>query len=120
MCLQYLGTMIELRRGTLRVAVLVLVSAVISNLGQYLWMEQRDPGARHLFLGISGVDYALFGYIWMKGLHEPEQGMILHPNSIQIMLIWLVVCMSGLMGPIANAAHFVGLAVGVAFGAFRY
>jgi GlpG protein len=120
MCLHYLGTMIELRRGTLRLAGLVLASAIISNLGQYLWMESRDPGGLHLFLGISGVAYALFGYVWMKGLHEPEQGMMLHPQSIQIMLIWLVVCMTGLMGPIGNAAHFVGLAVGVAFGVFRY
>ena len=36
--------------------------------------------------GISGVIYALFGYIWMKGLYEPEQGMILHPNTVTIML----------------------------------
>jgi GlpG protein len=119
-CLRYLGTMIEVRRGTLRLAGLVLVSAVVSNLGQYLWMERIDPGAVHAFQGMSGVGYALFGYIWMKGLHEPEQGMILHPNSITIMLLWLVLCMSGALGPIGNAAHFVGLAVGIVFGIFGY
>ena len=36
----------------------------------------------HLFGGMSGVLCGLFGYIWMKGLYEPEQGMILHPNSV--------------------------------------
>jgi len=119
-CLQYFGTMIEVRRRTLRLAGLVLVSAVLSNLGQYLWMERIDPGEIHVFRGMSGVGYALFGYIWMKGLHEPEQGMILHPNSITIMLLWLVICMTGAIGPIANAAHFVGLAVGIVFGVFGY
>ena len=35
-----------------------------------------------IFGGISGVVFGLFGYVWMKGLYEPEQGMILHPNSV--------------------------------------
>ena len=34
------------------------------------------------FLGFSGVVYALFGYVWMKGLHEPEQGMAVHPKRL--------------------------------------
>ena len=44
--------------------------------------------------------------------------MILPPNTITMMLFWLVLCMTGLMGPIANAAHVVGLLVGVIFGLF--
>ena len=114
-----LGTLIEVRRGTLRLALLVLISAIISNLAQYFWMEHTDPGEPHLFLGMSGVIYAMFGYIWMKGLYQPEHGMILHPNTISIMLLWLVLCMIGVIGPIANAAHFMGLVVGVAFGVLR-
>ena len=39
--------------------------------------------------------YGLFGYVWMKGRHEPEQGMALHPNNVSIMLFWLVLCMTG-------------------------
>ena len=114
------GTLIETRRGTLRLAVIVLVSAVLSNLGQYLYMDRADPEGLHVFGGLSGVGYALFGYLWMKGQYEPEQGMILHPNTITTMLFWLVLCMTGLVGPIANAAHVVGLLVGVAFGAMRF
>ena len=56
----------------------------------------------------------------MKGQYEPEQGMILHPNTITMMLFWLVLCMTGMVGHIANAAHVVGLLVGVAFGALRF
>ena len=83
-------------------------------------MERIDPGVPHPFGGISGVVCALFGYIWMKGLYEPEQGMVLHPNSITMVLLWLALCMTGWMGPIANAAHVVGLIVGVAFGVLRF
>ena len=71
-----LGTMIEVRRGTLRLAGLVLIAAIVSNFGQYIWMERIDPGEPHIFEGMSGVVYALFGYIWMKSYYEPEQGLL--------------------------------------------
>jgi GlpG protein len=118
--LAQLGTLIEIRRRSLRLGVLILISAGVSNFAQYLWMEHSDPGVPQFFLGMSGVVYALFGYIWMKGIYEPEQGMILHPNTVGIMLVWLVLCMTGSIGSIANAAHFMGLVVGVAFGALRF
>jgi GlpG protein len=114
-----LGTMIEIRRGTLRLAGLVLIGAVVSDVGQHYY-DLRAYGHSVPFLGFSGVVYALFGYVWMKGLHEPEHGMAVHPNTVNIMLIWLVACMSGLLGPIANAAHVMGLVTGVTLGVFRY
>lgn len=115
------GTMIESRRGTLRLLILVLVSAAVSNLGQHYYdMRQIEPGRLLYFGGLSGVVYALFGYLWMKGQYEPEQGMILQPNTITIMLLWLVLCMTGMVGPIANAAHVMGLLVGITFGLLRY
>jgi GlpG protein len=117
--LRDLGTLIEIRRGTLRLAGLVLIAAVLSNLGEYLY-EVRTADVASAAEGMSGVVYALFGYVWMKGLYEPEQGMIMHPNNVAIMIFWLFLCMTGVIGPIANAAHVVGLAVGVAFGVFRY
>jgi GlpG protein len=113
------GTLIETRKGSLRLAALVLISAILSNLGQYYYMDRYNLDGLHLFGGLSGVGYALFGYLWMKGQYQPEEGMILHPNTITMMLFWLVLCMTGAIGPIANAAHVVGLIVGVAFGAMR-
>ena len=118
--LNALGTLIEIRRGTLRLLGLVLITAVISNLSQYLWMERTDPGKPHWFLGMSGVVYGLFGYIWMKGLYEPEQGMFMHPNNVNIMILWLVLCMTGVLGPIGNAAHFMGMVAGMTLGVLRY
>ncbi len=114
------GTLIETRRGTLRFAILVLVSAIVSNLGQFFWMDYVTPGGAHVFMGLSGVGYALFGYLWIKGQYEPEQGMILHPNASMMMFAWLFLCMTGVLGPIANAAHVVGLVVGIVFGVLRF
>jgi GlpG protein len=112
--LRLLGTLIEVRRGTLRLAALILVAAAVSNYGQYEWMVRRgDVGP---FLGMSGVVYALFGYVWMKGLYQPEQRMAVHPNNVNIMIVWLFLCMTGMLGPIANGAHVVGLVVGIVTG----
>lgn len=113
------GSLIEVRRGTGRLAVIVLLSAVISNLGQYAYNVQAGREIV-MFGGMSGVGYGLFGYLWMKGRFEPEQGMILHPSTVQTMLFWLVICFTGALGPIANAAHVVGLLVGVLFGLARF
>jgi GlpG protein len=110
-----LGSIIEFRRGTLTLALLVLLSAAVSNLGEYLY-EANSFGHARLFGGMSGVVYALLGYIWIKGQNEPEQGMILHPSTVQTMLFWLVLCMMGFVGNVANAAHVVGLGVGILCG----
>ncbi len=117
--LSALGTMIEIRRGTLRLAGLVLIGAIVSNVGQYYY-DIRADGHAQACMGFSGVVYALFGYIWMKGLHEPDQGMTVHPNTVNLMMLWLVICMTGVIGPVGNAAHVMGLVVGVTLGVFRY
>lgn len=118
MALWSLGTLIETRRGTWTLAVVVVLSAIASNTGQIAY-ELSGSSVRP-FGGMSGVVYALFGYLWMKGKVQPEQGIVLHPSSVQMMLFWLVLCMTGVLGPIANAAHFVGLIVGVLFGLARF
>lgn len=107
--LSQLGSMIEFNRGPFRLLLIVLVVSVASNLGQYL---MKSPA----FGGMSGVDYGLFGYVWMKGRYDPESGMGLHSNTVIIMLGWLVLCMLGTMGPIANWAHGVGLLAGMLLG----
>jgi GlpG protein len=113
-----LGTVIETRRGTKLFAALVVFSAIASNVGEYVY-DMKSLGHPVLFGGMSGVNYALFGYVWMKGRHEPEQGMILHPITVQSMLFWLVICMTGAVGDIANAAHVVGIVAGMLFGLAR-
>jgi GlpG protein len=107
-----LGRMIERRKGTVFFVILVVVSGLISNLGQFMW-------AGPLFGGMSGVVYALFGYAWMKGKFQPAERIGVTPQTVMIMLVWLVVCMTGLLGPylsVANADHLVGMVTGMIFG----
>lgn len=118
-----LGGIVERRRGPWRFLGLVLVIAVLSNLAEYyIQFSMTTPGLITLdrpspsFGGMSGVLYGLLGYAWMKTRHQPELGIIIHESSVMFLMIWFFVCLFGLVGPIANTAHAVGLLVGLAFG----
>src|SRR5882724_11499738 len=101
-----LGSMIEARQNSLFLLVFIAVSAALSNLAQY---DYHGPG----FGGMSGVVYALAGYIWIRGKYNRACGLFLSKQNVTGLLIWLVVCFSGMVGPIANAAHLVGLLTGM-------
>ncbi len=105
-----LGGLIEMRRGSVRLLAIVLISGSLSNLSQYFWTPDHFSG------GMSGVVYALFGYVWMVGRFDPSGGMAVTQQTIQWMMIWLFLCMSGVLGPIGNAAHVAGLGVGLVLG----
>lgn len=66
----YLGGQMEKRLGTSKLLVLTIVSAVFSGWGQSLF-----SGAN--FGGLSGVVYALMGYVWLTGERAPERGISL-------------------------------------------
>jgi GlpG protein len=104
-----LGFAIEFVRGTRRFVLMVLLIAVVSNLAQLYWSGPN-------FGGMSGVVYGLIGYMWMKGKYQPELGLGLTPNQIVFSILFLLLCMGGAFGPIANAAHLVGLLTGMALG----
>lgn len=117
--LRDLGAVIERREGSLRLAVLVLLAAAGSNLAQYLIKIPAWPtlgGGSPMFGGMSGVVYALLGYIWMRGKLDPGFGFIINKSTVTMMMIWLVICFTGMLGPIANLAHVFGLLIGVGFG----
>ncbi|QDT36384.1 rhomboid family intramembrane serine protease [Stratiformator vulcanicus] len=121
MWLWTLGASIELRRGGLRLLLLVLTIAAISNLAEYNCSFELSTGFSFkksvLFGGLSGVNYGLFGYLWVRAKTDPRSGFIMPQQTAVLMMIWLVICTTGAIGPIANVAHFVGLAVGAAIGA---
>jgi len=102
-----LGRAIEVQRGTLRFVLLVLVSSALANLAEYFWSGPT-------FGGMSAVNYALFGYIWIKGRFQPQLGLSVGEQTSIILIAWLFLCMTGWMGPVANAAHVAGLIVGAA------
>jgi GlpG protein len=120
MMLYRLGSLVEMRKGKLVMIGLVLASAVASNLGQYFWDMQANGPEKYIWRsgGMSGVLYAIFGYCWMKSDYDPESDMKIPTDLIVQMVLWLFLCMSGLLGNIGNAAHvsglFVGLLIGVA------
>jgi GlpG protein len=109
MWLMDLGRAIEARRGAGFFLVFLLAVAVMSNAGQFF---MSGP----MFGGMSGVVYALLGYVWMQSRFNPWSGFVLHPMTVQMMLFWYVLCLTGLVGNIANTTHTVGLVMGVAWG----
>lgn len=109
MWLYQLGCLIEARQGTVRLLLLVVVTGIFSNVAQYFIGGPQ-------FGGMSGVVYALAGYVWIRGKHDRASGLFLNQQSVTILLIWLVVCFTGLVGPVANFAHLGGLVSGMAIG----
>ncbi len=110
--LKDLGSMIEVRKGTLTLFVMVVLLAAVSNFAQYV---ASGPD----FGGMSGVVYGLFGYIWMRGKLDPVSGLRLHPTNVVIMVGWFFLCLFNVpfMPHIANAAHGAGLGLGMIWGA---
>jgi GlpG protein len=109
MWLYQLGSMIEARQSPLQLLLLVVVTGIISNLAQYIVAGPQ-------FGGMSGVVYALAGYVWIRGKYDRASGLFLPQQSVTILLVWLAVCFTGMLGPVANFAHLGGLVSGMAIG----
>jgi GlpG protein len=127
MWLYHLGMAIESIEGSWRFALMVLVIAVLSNVAQfyfphpegYLLATFRESGWNEpsgRFGGMSGVVYGLFGYIWIRARRDPLSRYFADDQTVVLMLVWFVVCLLGLVGPVANTAHGMGLLVGMAVG----
>ncbi len=109
-----LGRLIERLLGTPRFALLVLLLAVGPNLWQGLAPEWMSGSPN--FVGISGVVYGLFGYIWIRSKLHPEMGILI-PMPIVILLVGMIVI--GFTFQFrdfhpANLCHLGGLLLGIA------
>jgi len=105
-----LGSLIEIRRGSKALILLVVIIGIASNLGQYLY-------AGPAFGGMSGVIYGMLGFIWLRGQRDPASGLYLAPTTLAVMLVWFFLCLFGVIGDVANGAHAVGLITGIILGA---
>lgn len=105
------GRRIEAAQTSYRLITIILATGAISNLCQYVY--QPD----HLFGGLSGVVYGLLGYCWLWGRHHPQSRLAPPPGVMKFLLIWLIICMTGVLSVIdihiANAAHVGGLVSGL-------
>lgn len=103
----YLGGLIERQLGSTKLLVLLLVGAVLPNLMEF-FISGPDFG------GLSGVIYALVGYVWVVGRMRPDAGLQLPDGLFGFMLFWLVLGFFDLLGTnMANMAHLGGLLVGL-------
>ncbi|MCU0787662.1 MAG: rhomboid family intramembrane serine protease, partial [Verrucomicrobia bacterium] len=105
-----LGSMIEGLQGRYRLALLIGVIALVSNVAQYV--ITGNP----MFGGMSGVVYGLFGYVWMRSRFDPASGLFIDQRSVLLMMLWFGLCFTGWVGPIANIVHTGGLIVGGLWG----
>lgn len=105
-----LATQLELREGVARLAVLLGLAVVLPNLGQYL------VGGGN-FGGLSGVTYALIGYVGARTWRQPALGYAFGRPWQVLALVWFALCYTGWLGPIANTAHAIGLGVGLVLAA---
>lgn len=109
-----LGRRLEAVLGPWHYLLFVVVTAITANVGQFL----AGPS---VFGGMSGVVYALIGYLWMRQRFSPHPMLAVPPGIIGFMLVWLVICMTGIVdnfigGSVANGAHLGGLIAGVVWG----
>jgi GlpG protein len=104
-----LGSAIESTKGPWTLLGLAFTISILSNVAQF---QMSGPK----FGGMSGVVFGLLGYLWMQGKFNPRGPLHLNPQTVQFMMIWFVICLTGMVGPVANTVHGVGAFVGMAWG----
>ncbi|GHE97027.1 rhomboid family intramembrane serine protease GlpG [Thalassotalea profundi] len=109
-----IGGSIEKIFGKGELIQLFFLSAILSNLGQFL---VSGPN----FGGLSGVVYALVGYAWWAGWLAPDKGLSLSKPIVGFLLIWLLLGYTDFM-PVnmANTAHLLGLISGCFLAWWRF
>ena len=110
------GRRLELGLGKGWYVLFFVITAIAANLTQYFW--EASPW----FGGMSGVVYALLGFLWIRQQLAPHPLFAVPASIIGFMLFWLVLCMTGIVdqfidGSVANAAHLGGLIAGMILGA---
>jgi GlpG protein len=113
--LAMLGSRIENIEGSVHLLLLVIISGAASNIAQFYW------SGTIYFGGMSGVIYALLGYLWIKHKIAPQYFAPLPSGLMGFMVGWLVLCMTGVLEValgigVANAAHLSGLVAGLLIG----
>ncbi|MBB3331819.1 GlpG protein [Halomonas campaniensis] len=112
--LWYFGRQVEALQGSGRMLTILLAAGIGANLAQY-------AAGTVLFGGMSGVDFALLGYVWLMSRRAPGSGFFVPQMLVAFMLGWMVFTMTDMAGAVgfgnvANEAHLGGLVVGLLLG----
>ena len=106
-----LGSRIESLDGMPTFLLVFMISAILSNLGEYIWSQQ------YFFGGLSGAVYGLLGYCFILELDNRNSRYDLPQALYLFMFIWLLIGFTGILnifgfGNVANAAHLIGMITG--------
>ena len=112
MWIYQLGGAMETEEGSLYLALFTATIAAAVNCAEYL---VSGP----LFIGMSGVVYAMLGYIWIMSRHQIGSRYELGQGTALIMVGWLVLCLVGIIPGVANTQHVGGLLLGGLWGLYR-
>jgi GlpG protein len=112
------GGRIETVVGKVHFVLMVLSLSVASNISQFVWEQNPQFG------GMSGVNYGLLGYLWIRQLFAPHILLAMPKGMVTFFLAWLVLGVFGVIdyfiqGRIANGAHIGGLLAGALWGAIH-
>ena len=99
---------IEQQLGSRSLLQLALLSALVSNSAQFLLQDDN-------FGGLSGVVYAVIGFVWVYGVRFKRQPLKLGHADIGMALVFLVMGFADMLWVnTANWAHLFGLLSGMA------
>ena len=109
-----LGRRLEFLTGRWHFLLFFIITAIAANASEFIWSGHANFG------GMSGVVYALVGFIAVRQRIAPHPLVAVPSALIGFMLFWLVLCMTGVVdyfiaGSVANAAHVGGLMAGVVY-----
>jgi membrane associated rhomboid family serine protease len=101
-----------------RMLLLVVFLAFVSSLPQFLWSNYLfpDPEGFVRIIGFSGVNYGLFGLLWVGRRYRGDLAAVCDRTTVETMVGWFFLCFLltalGVL-PVGNIAHTAGLGLGV-------
>jgi GlpG protein len=100
------GGQLERVFGSFSLIILFVVASLFANISQLLFSGPN-------FGGMSGVVYALFGFVWWIGWLRPRWGVSIPNGFVVFLLLWLVIGYTDILTvDMANQAHTFGLVSG--------
>ena len=108
-----LGRTLETRIGSRRFCIFVLGLAAATTFAHYLAMPLTGGGTA---VGLLGIIYGLFGYIWLRNRLDTAFGIALPPITGALLLAFLALGAFGMMDPATTFSVIAGLLFGALWG----